>query len=205
MDSTFPAIKVNQNILEMEYAVRGPIPKRAAALKDEGKRIIFCNIGNPQALGQPPITYYRQVLSLVEEPSKIQRERKLKERFEETSHSEIKDDDFISDYVLDMSEEILANIGTGMGAYTESKGIRFIRKAVANFIDKRDEIAATGGVTADPEKIYLTTGASEGVKNVIDLLIADPKDGLMIPIPQYPLYSAAIKKAARDTSQLLPK
>ena len=48
-------INVNQNILEMEYAVRGPIPQRAAKLKQAGKNVIFCNIGNPQALGQPPL------------------------------------------------------------------------------------------------------------------------------------------------------
>lgn len=25
------------------------------------EEIIYCNIGNPQSLGQPPITYFRQV------------------------------------------------------------------------------------------------------------------------------------------------
>ncbi len=144
MGSTHPAIKVNQNILEMEYAVRGPIPQRAAVLKSEGKNIIPCNIGNPQALGQSPITYVRQVLSLVEDPAKIQRERQLKALFEETPISDLREDDFISDDVLDLSEEILAGVGTGMGAYTESKGIRFIRQAVADFIDKRDGVESTG-------------------------------------------------------------
>ena len=194
MGSRHPSIKVNQNILEMEYAVRGPIPQRAAVLKSEGRIIIPCNIGNPQALGQPPITYYRQVLSLVEDPSKIQRERQLKALFEETPFSDLREDDFISDDVLDLSEEILSRIGTGMGAYTESKGLHFIRQAVANFIDRRDQVDSSGGIPADPEKIFLTTGASEGVKAVIDLLVAGPHDGIMIPIPQYPLYSAAIKK-----------
>jgi aspartate/methionine/tyrosine aminotransferase len=189
------AVKVNQNILEMEYAVRGPIPQRAAILKQQGQAIIPCNIGNPQALGQAPISYYRQVLSLIEEPSKIQRERQLKALFAESAVSDLRAEDFISDYVLDLSEEILAKVGNGMGAYTESKGIRFIREAVAQFIDHRDGIAGNGGLAADPEKIFLTTGASEGVKNVIDLLIAAPTDGIMIPIPQYPLYSATIKKA----------
>ena len=102
MSSSPPSLKVNQNILDMEYAVRGPIPQRAAVLQQQGKTIILCNIGNPQALGQPPITYYRQVLSLVEEPSKILRERRLKDLFEESPLSEIKEDDFISDYVLDL-------------------------------------------------------------------------------------------------------
>jgi aspartate/methionine/tyrosine aminotransferase len=195
MGSRQPAIQVNQNILEMEYAVRGPIPQRADVLKSQGRMIIPCNIGNPQALGQSPITYYRQVLSLVEEPSKIQRERQLKELFEESPISELKDEDFLSDYVLDLSEDILTKMGNGMGAYTESKGLRFIREAVAKFIDQRDDVAATGAPASDPKKIFLTSGASEGAKAVIDLLIADPNDGIMIPIPQYPLYSAAIKKA----------
>ncbi len=196
MPALQPAITVNQNILEMEYAVRGPIPQRAATLKAEGKQIIPCNIGNPQALGQAPISFYRQVMSLLEEPSKIQRERQLKALFEESPVSDLKEEDFISDDILDLSEALLQQMGTGMGAYTESKGWHFIRQAVARFIDRRDQIAAnTNGVPSDPENIFLTTGASEGVKSVIDLLIAAPNDGIMIPIPQYPLYSAAIRKA----------
>ena len=54
----------------------------------------------------------------------------------------------------------------------------------------------TGGpeVASDPETIFLTNGASEGAKHIIEMLIAAPSDGIMIPIPQYPLYSAAIRK-----------
>ena len=65
---------------------------------------------------------------------------------------------------MDLSEEILVKIGTGMDAYTESNSIRFIREAVVDFIDKRDDIATTRATPADPEKIFLTTGASDGVK-----------------------------------------
>ncbi len=188
-------IAVNRNILEMEYAVRGPIPQRAAVLKKQGKTITFCNIGNPQALGQRSLTYYRQVLSLVEEPSKIERERRLKSLFEETPFSDLREEDFISEFVLSISEKIIAKMGSGMGAYTESKGMLFIRQAIANFIDKRDDYQNSGGFRSDPEKIFLTSGASGGAKAVIDLLIAGEDDGIMIPIPQYPLYSATIKKA----------
>ena len=35
----------NSNVIEMEYAVRGPIPARAGELKKQGKKIIPCNIG----------------------------------------------------------------------------------------------------------------------------------------------------------------
>ncbi len=31
-------------------------------------KVVWCNIGNPQILGQKPITYFRQVLSLCECP-----------------------------------------------------------------------------------------------------------------------------------------
>jgi len=189
-------IEVNQNLLSMEYAVRGPIPQRAAELKKQGKEIIPCNIGNPQALGQAPITYYRQVLSLIENPSKIKRERKIKKIIGSTPEmaKDFKKDDFISDYVLDLSEKMLSQLGASIGAYTESRGPLFIREAIARYIDERDGVGAGNGVPADPDKIYLTNGASEGVRNVLEMLIAKASDGVMIPIPQYPLYSATITR-----------
>lgn len=194
--SSLPAIAVNQNILEMEYAVRGPIPQRAAVLANQGRQIIPCHIGNPQALGQSPISYVRQVLSLVEDPAKIARERVLKAMFEETPFSELRDSDFNPEDVLSISETILERLKTGgAGAYTESKGELFIREAVAEFINTRDGFENAGGMSSDPETIFLTNGASEGVRYLIDLLIGQSNDGIMIPIPQYPLYSASIKKA----------
>jgi len=48
------------------------------------------------------------------------------------------------------------------------------------------------GFPADPEAIELHTGASEGVKRVIQALVSDEEDFIMIPKPQYPLYSAAL-------------
>ena len=186
-------IQINQNILEMEYAVRGPIPQRAAKLKAEGQNIIFCNIGNPQALGQSPISYSRQVVSLLEEPAKIAREREIKALFEENPFSSLKEKDFIADEILNLSEEILAKTGKGLGAYTESKGYSFVREAVGGFIDRRDGFAHESSLRADPETFFLTDGASDGAKRVLDLLIAKETDGVMIPIPQYPLYSATIK------------
>ena len=195
--SQLSRIAVNQNILEMEYAVRGAIPKRAAELKKQGRLIIPCNIGNPQALGQPPITFYRQVLSLVEDRSRIERERRLKQTIAKNpgAFSEIKDTDYVSDYVLDFSEKFLSQMETGMGAYSESNGPLFIREAIANFINTRDGFGSSRSVSSVPDNIFLTDGASGGAKFIIDLLIADRHDGIMIPIPQYPLYSATIRKA----------
>ncbi len=185
---------VNRRILEMEYAVRGPIPQRAAELKKSGHSIIPCNIGNPQALGQQPISFYREVLSLVEHPVRIGRERRLKALFNGGSLNGVDEAEFHSDYVLDVSERFLAKMETGMGAYSESSGPQFIREAVANFIDRRDGADDLHGQRSRPDQVFITNGASEGVRYVIDLLIDDENDGIMIPIPQYPLYSAAIKR-----------
>jgi alanine transaminase len=79
----------------------------------------------------------------------------------------------------------LKNIGS-IGAYSHSKGITHIRENVAKFIERRD------GYSADPENIYLTQGASEGVQKIIQLLTQNKESGILIPIPQYPLYSATI-------------
>ncbi|MBD3378476.1 aminotransferase class I/II-fold pyridoxal phosphate-dependent enzyme [candidate division KSB1 bacterium] len=188
---------VNQNILDMEYAVRGPIPQRAAELNKEGRTTIPCNIGNPQALGQKPITFYRQVAGLIENPAEITRERRLKQLIDrsEQDDEQLKNLVLYSDYVLDRAETYLRLSGTGLGAYTASNGPLFIREAIARFINERDGFKSDGPLAANPDHIFVTNGASESAKYIIELLIANPHDGIMIPIPQYPLYSATIKKA----------
>jgi aspartate/methionine/tyrosine aminotransferase len=177
-------VTINRNVLDMEYAVRGPIPQRAAELARQGVPTIPCNIGNPQALGQRPISYYRQVLGLVEEPARIERERHL-------NRTGRPDDTGVADEILATADDIVSRLGTGLGAYTDSAGFAFIREAVARFIDRRD---GDGAVPSRPESIFLTNGASEAAKYILEMLIAGPEDGILIPIPQYPLYSAAIRK-----------
>src|SRR5512140_1283473 len=60
---------LSTNLLKSEYAVRGPIVGRAQQLEQQGRKIIYCNIGNPQALKQRPLTYLRQLLALLEYPA----------------------------------------------------------------------------------------------------------------------------------------
>jgi aspartate/methionine/tyrosine aminotransferase len=48
------------------------------------------------------------------------------------------------------------------------------------------------GIPAMKEHIILTDGASKGVQAVILALLKQSHDGFMIPIPQYPLYSATL-------------
>lgn len=162
---------VNPNLLEAQYAVRGKIVIRAQELEEQGKKIIYCNIGNPQALKQKPVTFIRQVLSLLEYPELIKNKDAEK---------------IFPPDVIERAKFILEKNPSGTGAYTQSAGIPFVREAIAKFIENRD------GIPADKDKIMLTDGASKGVQAALTLLLKDSKDGIMIPIPQYPLYSATI-------------
>jgi aspartate/methionine/tyrosine aminotransferase len=163
--------QLNEKLLKAQYAVRGPIVNRAQEMEEQGRKIIYCNIGNPQALKQKPLTYIRQVLSLLEYPELLERPEVL------------------SKYPKDLVERarmILIKHPHGTGAYSQSVGIPFIRQAVTEFIKKRD------GIEARKENIILTDGASKGVQAVLLSLLKHENDGYMIPIPQYPLYSASI-------------
>ncbi len=162
---------LNLNLLKAEYAVRGPIVIRAQQIEAQGRKVIYCNIGNPQALKQKPLSYIRQTLSLLEYPELHEKPHVLR--------------DYPKD-IVERAREILRKHPHGTGAYTQSAGIPFIRKAVAEFISKRD------GIPASHDHVILTDGASKGVQASILALLKNPHDGFMIPIPQYPLYSATI-------------
>lgn len=96
--------------------------------------------------------------------------------------------------VRDRAHELLNEIGS-VGAYSHSKGVPFIREQVAKFLESRD------GYPSDPENIFLTAGASGGVSLLFHLLLSGDPDGVMIPIPQYPLYSASLALAGSRTVQ----
>ncbi|KAI7901296.1 pyridoxal phosphate-dependent transferase [Cokeromyces recurvatus] len=174
---------MNPLIKSVEYAVRGRLAIRAEEIRtdmEKGKgdkydfdRVVNCNIGNPQQLNQKPITFFRQVSSLCDNPDLLKKENRS----------------LISQlYPLDAIERaelLLKSIGS-VGAYSHSQGVPFIRNTVAQFIERRD------GFEADPNHIYLTQGASSGVQTLLNILTENKNTGIMIPIPQYPLYSATL-------------
>ena len=68
---------INESVKEMQYAVRGAIVTRAGQIEADlatnpskypFDKVVMCNIGNPQSVGQKPITFFRQVLSLCDYP-----------------------------------------------------------------------------------------------------------------------------------------
>ena len=160
----------------MQYAVRGQVVMRADELKAEGKEILFTNIGNPQAVGQNPITYYRQVLALCDLPAEVG-----------IDHPDVLKM-FPAD-VVQRAKDMRQAIGpAGTGAYSGSQGILQFRKDVAEFIKKRDGHPSYAG------NIFLTNGASTAIELVLTTLIDNDSEAVMIPIPQYPIYSALIAK-----------
>ena len=93
----------------------------------------------------------------------------------------------ISDDAKNTAKMLMSQAASPVGAYSaNSKGEIFVRKAVARYIEQRDGPA----VKANWNNIYMTNGASEGVRQGFKLLLTEKTDGILVPIPQYPLYSA---------------
>ncbi|GAB2250022.1 hypothetical protein Droror1_Dr00013381 [Drosera rotundifolia] len=172
---------INPKVLKCEYAVRGEIVTIAQRLQQQLSEnpgslpfdeILYCNIGNPQSLGQQPITFFREVLALTDHPTIL-------------DNSETQG--LFSADAIERAWKILDQIpGRATGAYSHSQGVKGLRDTIAAGIEARD------GFPADPNDIFLTDGASPGVHMMMQLLIRSEQDGILCPIPQYPLYSASI-------------
>ncbi|KAL5062558.1 hypothetical protein RYX36_024295 [Vicia faba] len=181
--SPFPvtAQNINPQVLKCQYAVRGEIVTLAQNLQKDllanpsahsFDEIIYCNIGNPQSLGQQPITFFREVLALCDYPALLDKS--------ETQG-------LFSADSIERAWQIVDQIpGRATGAYSHSQGIQGLRDTIAAGIGERD------GFSANPDDIFLTDGASPAVHMMMQLLTRSDNDGILCPIPQYPLYSASI-------------
>jgi alanine transaminase len=145
----------------------------------------MCNIGDPQQMGQTPVPYFREVLSLVTAPHVLQDadKRPLLEQV--------------------YSQDVLARADTlahqalrdHPGAYTPSPGMPFVVKHVAEFITRRDDASAGRALRpASTADIHITNGASAAISNAMQLLLSNPTDGFMFGVPVYPLYSASVQR-----------
>ena len=88
--------------------------------------------------------------------------------------------------VIERAIEYLEKSKYGVGAYTNAQDFEFILQDVAKFIEKRD------GYKSNITNIFLTNGASEGIQMIFYTIIRNKRDDILIPIPQYPLYSETI-------------
>lgn len=183
---------LSKNVVDADYAVRGPIPllgeqisKQLAAEKAAGKPLSYpfsevtaLNIGNPQRIGQGSVDFNREVMAGMVHPALLEK-------------------DVLSEDAKNRCRTFLENNKSPVGAYTgNSKGWEYVRKTVSNFINERDGLS-----DSNSDNVYLTNGASEGVRLAFTELIRNPNDGILVPIPQYPLYSAQL---TLNAGQLLP-
>jgi len=124
---------INPHVKEARYAVRGELAVRseeyrAKLAKGEGKdlpfdTVIAANIGNPQQLDQKPITFFRQVASLLENPLLLEHEDVLL-----NSLGYKKD-------VIQRAQTLLKEVSS-VGAYSQSQGAPLIRESVAKYIER---------------------------------------------------------------------
>jgi glutamate--glyoxylate aminotransferase len=162
---------MNENVKKCRYEVRGEIYLAGVKRANEGKEVINLNVGNPQALGQKPLTFNRQVMSLLFAPFLMD------------------DANVMRSFPPDVTERAklyLSKVKGGLGAYSDSKGNPYVRQEVADFITRQT------GQPSNPENIFLSNGASECVRMLLNISIRGPTDGILVPVPQYPLYSASI-------------
>lgn len=172
---------INQNVVRAQYAVRGLLAIRAGEIKQTlsenpnafpFEEVIELNIGNPQIFSPKTVSLTRNYLAELILACKTSRFAKLETgEIPHDLNSELSSiDSLIREFDIQNK--------------TPSSGLEFVRKQVARFIEKRDLLPS------DPANIVLTNGASAGIAMILRLLLQHPKSGIMLPVPQYPLYSA---------------
>lgn len=148
---------INPNLLTADYAVRGALSRLADVVSKELSSdthkypfdsIVRANLGNPQGLAQKPISFVRQVQALTHFPALL----------DEISKSEDLQRLFPSDVVE--RARLLLKCCTSVGAYSSNQGILRVRESVARYISERDGVPFR---PEDPENVFLTCGAFEGM------------------------------------------
>lgn len=94
--------------------------KKKLSLEHKFSEVIFTHIGNPHQFNQKPITFNREVLSCVMNPSLI-------------------GTPFVSKDASNRAQKYLNEI-VSVGSYTHSLGIPTVRKTVARYLSREDNV-----------------------------------------------------------------
>lgn len=165
---------INKHIISAQYAVRGKIPARAGEMSRDlaagstsypFSDVTYLNIGNPQFFRQPSVNFFRDVLAATLSPNLLKANSSLSADVKRRAQYYL--DSFVS-----------------MGSYTDSCGNPVVAKNIADFIAERD------GVPCDHTNIITSNGASSAISIIMSIIASHNNVGFMIPLPQYPLYSA---------------
>ncbi len=122
---------INSHVVEAKYAVRGELAVKSEEYRAKLRRgdtdlpfseVISANIGNPQQLDQKPITFFRQVLSILEYPQLLDNEQVLLNGLGYNPD------------VLERARFLLKSVGS-VGAYSASAGVPAIKESVARFLE----------------------------------------------------------------------
>jgi len=172
MDHLGPGVTNSTNL------IRGSVLSRANELKkikEAGGKLPFddfypLHYGNPQLLGQPPITFIRQCIA-------------------GTFYPPLLDSDALPNDVKKRVKYYLDNIpNKAVGAYADAAGFPVFVKSVANFIAKRD------GYPTKIENIYLSDGGFDAMLFVMRILFSKPNKAILAPCPAYPGYSRLVSQ-----------
>ncbi|KAL3276686.1 hypothetical protein HHI36_012056 [Cryptolaemus montrouzieri] len=170
---------VNPNLRSIDYAIRGLLFQKTVEIENEMlqgiqkpfKYVMRLNIGDAQSLGQPPITFLRQVLVLTSYPVLIN------------------DKTFPNDVKLRAKSILDKCPGGSVGSYSDACGIEMIRRQIASYIEERDKVPSHW------RNCILGHGAGDMAKKFLNILRYDNnglKPGILTPVPEYPFYSATM-------------
>ncbi|CAL4916471.1 unnamed protein product [Urochloa decumbens] len=134
--------------------------------------ILYCNLSNPQSMGQKPIKFFREVLALCDYPH-------LLEQSETNSL-------FSSDAIARARKILDLFPWRTTGGYSHCQGTEGLRDVIAAAIASRD------GFPCNAEDIFLTDGAAPPIHMMMHLLIRDEKDGILCPVPSHSLYTSSM-------------
>lgn len=176
---TITSDNINQNLKKMEFPWPSPVVSRGNELEIEVKKgikfpfpdVIHAHAGDPQGMGQKPITFFQKLVSLCLNPK-------------------LMNESIFPEDVRIRAQAILNECkGHSIASYTPSAGLDLVRKQVAKYIEERDN------VKTNYHDIFMSSGATEAVRSVLSILNYSTNNkppGVMIPIPQYPLFSSTV-------------
>ncbi|KAF8720745.1 hypothetical protein HU200_023654 [Digitaria exilis] len=135
-------------------------------------KIIYCNLSNPQSMGQQPNKFFREVLALCDYPHLLEQSK--------TKYL------FSSDAIARARKVLDLFPWRATGGYSHCQGTEGLRDVIAAGITFRD------GFPCNAEDIFLTDGAAPPVHMMMHLLIRDEKDGILCPVPSHSLYKSSM-------------
>ena len=212
--------KMSPRIVKADYAVRGKIVQRALELQKQLEteklpfsNITFCNIGNPHNLGQKPLSFPREVLALCNNPDWLSHPNfspLFKDDVKERAQSYVDalgvtgTGGYSQSPGVDIVRQEVANYIKDRDGHDASNFFPTSKIVTSPHIHN-PPMTHSQMTHSQPtndtqlrkrkiglEDIFLTDGASQAVQTSMKLLLSNENDGMMIPIPQYPLYSAGI-------------